>query len=110
MVLPAPYQSLQKACRRIPSTETRFHFGAPGVRPAVWLSNQCLISLDDVVADAGPRERFRRGTQPRAESERVLSCHGSGNKSQNQKESRQTISPKENFTGSRKAGPSKTNV
>src|ERR1035441_4777956 len=36
--------------------------------------------------------------------------HSEGNKSQNQKESRQTISPKENFTGFLKIGPSKTKV
>jgi hypothetical protein len=36
--------------------------------------------------------------------------HSAGNKSQNQKESRQTIPPKENFTGFLKIGPSKTNV
>src|SRR5712692_9308123 len=36
--------------------------------------------------------------------------HSTGNKSQNQKESRQTISPNENFIGFLKIGPSKTNV
>ena len=36
--------------------------------------------------------------------------YSAGNRSQNQKESRQTTSPKENFTAFLNIGPSKTNV